>query len=503
MNKIYNKIKKFVFDNKKSLIILFIISFLVYGYAGFNSIYNIDGIDDLFVGSEMSDYHNYLSVGRWGWALIGFIFDYYPSTFLCLIINSILFAFSGVLFVKTFDVKNKILGIIIAGIIVSFPVNFMIYFYTSQQFIIGLGYLCSIYSLYKIKNARSYKDYLISMLFICFSTSLYQMFIVIIVCGLIGIIINEYIECKNIKLFFKKLGYKIITVLLSLILYYIITKIVTMIFNISFSDYQDASLMFSINIKDMFCDIPRLLGRVFHPDFEGGFNVYVHYTLIIFLLISIISLFFRVKTYKYFILIILVILLIFSPRLLMIFKPKQIYHLLTLMPYSMLYGVLLSYLDNIKYKKIVNVFTVLLSIILINMIITANKYFVMSYNVMNSNFAYLNRLQMRIESTYGYNLLPKEKKYYIYRDEWDLSPHFPYSKAYSDNAAVKWSFLHMKGDIITAFNILGIDVLDASKYISSEEENEIINMLKDKNSYPSSEGIFIYKDIVVIKIESL
>ena len=189
------------------------------------------------------------------------------------------------------------------------------------------------------------------MLFICFSTSLYQMFIVIIVCGLIGIIINEYIECKNIKLFFKKLGYKIITVLLSLILYYIITKIVNLIFNISFSDYQDASLMFSINIKDMFCDIPRLLGRVFHPDFEGGFNIYAHYTLIIFLLISIISLFFRVKTYKYFILIILIILLIFSPRLLMIFKPKQIYHLLTLMPYSMLYGVLLSYLDNIKYKK--------------------------------------------------------------------------------------------------------------------------------------------------------
>lgn len=56
-------------------------------------------------------------------------------------------------------------------------------------------------------------------------------------------------------------------------------------------------------------------------------------------------------------------------------------------------------------------------------------------------------------------------------------PHFPYSKVYSDNAVVKWSFLHMRGDIITAFNILGIDVYDASKYISSEEGRKIINML--------------------------
>lgn len=178
-------------------------------------------------------------------SLIGFVFDYYLSTFLCLIINSILFAFSGVLFFKTFDIKNKI-----SGIIIGFSVNFMIYFY-----IIGLGYLCSIYSLCKIKNARNYKDYLISMLFICFSTSLYQMFIVMIVCGLIGIIINEYIERENIKLFFNELGYKIITVSLSLILYYVITKIVNLIFNISFSDYQNASLMFSINIKDMIYDI--------------------------------------------------------------------------------------------------------------------------------------------------------------------------------------------------------------------------------------------------------
>lgn len=504
MNKCINKIKKFILNNKCEFIVLFIISFLVYCYAGFNSIYNIDGIDDLCVGSIMSDYHNYLSVGRWGWALVLFAFEYYPSTILCLFMNSILFAFFGVLFIKTFDIKNNIFGIIVSGIMISFPVNFMLYFYTSQQFIIGIGYLCSIYSLYKIKNARNYKDYIVSMLFMCFSTSLYQMYIVFIVCGLIGIIISEYIDSKNIKLFFKKLLYKVICVLSSLVLYYVITKLVNLVFDISFSSYQNAGDMFSINIEDIINNIPRLLGRVLHPDFDGSFSVFSHCVLLLFMLISVVSLFVRVKPYKYFILVILVISLFVSPRLLLLLKPKQIYHTLTLMPYSMLYGVLLSYLGNIKYKNVIKYICIILCVVLFNMIVRANRYFVMSYNIMNSNFAYLNRLQMRIESLDGYNSLSDEKKYYIYRESGDaLTYYYPYSKIYDDESAVRWSFLCMKGDIISAFNVLGINVVDASKYISNEEESEIINILKDKDSYPSSDGIFIYKDIVVIKIDGL
>ncbi len=77
------KIKQFFYENKTILITLFCFSLLVYGYAGLNTIINLDGVDDFVIKEKVSNYALYLSVGRWGWSLIGFFFDYYPSSFLC------------------------------------------------------------------------------------------------------------------------------------------------------------------------------------------------------------------------------------------------------------------------------------------------------------------------------------------------------------------------------------------------------------------------------------
>lgn len=100
------KIEKFFNDNKKVLIALFVIFIVTYGFAGTNSIINIDGVDDYIILDKLFDYKLYISVGRWGWAIIEFIFNYYPVPFLILIMNAILFSISGVLLGKIFNLKK-------------------------------------------------------------------------------------------------------------------------------------------------------------------------------------------------------------------------------------------------------------------------------------------------------------------------------------------------------------------------------------------------------------
>ena len=48
--------EKFLKDNKRVLIILFVIFIVTYGFAGTNNIINIDGIDDYVILNKLSDY---------------------------------------------------------------------------------------------------------------------------------------------------------------------------------------------------------------------------------------------------------------------------------------------------------------------------------------------------------------------------------------------------------------------------------------------------------------
>lgn len=56
-----------------------------------------------------------------------------------------------------------------------------------------------------------------------------------------------------------------------------------------------------------------------------------------------------------------------------------------------------------------------------------------------------------------------------------------------------------KGNTITAFNLLGVDVVNAE--VNEEDEREILDLLKNAKEYPDKSGLFIYKDIVVVKMD--
>lgn len=503
------KIKQFFYDNKTVLISLFCFSILVYGYAGLNSIINLDGIDDFIIKDKVSNYALYLSVGRWGWSLIGLFFDFYPSSFLCLILNSVLFSVSGVYIGKLLKINNKIYTILLSMILIAFPTNIIAYTYLPWQYSIGIGYFVSIYSVYRLSTYKSYKDGLTASLFIAFGISIYQTFLpLIIVLCIVSLIISLSDKCTVKEFFIKALKYLLFG-LIGAVIYYIIVKISTFIFNVDMNTYQGANTMFNIDFESIKLSFVNTLKSCVNVDFGYFYSTTINTVLLIIIAIGFLLYIFKIDPRKMIIYSILVYMIILSPRILNFIKPYVIYHLITLLPYSVFFiGCLaiaikgISVFKSEKIKRILNrIMIVILVISSFSMMINANKAFIMSKQATDAAFSYLNRLQTRIEMLDGYNKLPNPKKYYLYREcEGCGLSKFPLSDyAYVKLQGVTWTFLEINSDTIPAFNLLGENVVSAE--LSSKEYQEIYDIAKYRKKYPDNSSIFIYKDIVVVKME--
>mgnify|MGYP004673470447 CR=1 FL=1 len=385
---------------------------------------------------------------------------------------------------------------------IAFPTNVIAYTYLLWQFSIGIGYLLSILSVYILKYFNNKFKLFLSSLLIGFCTSIYQSFLPLIMVLCIGVLIVDFKgdRKKLFKDFFKYLIYGFIGV----VIYIFGVKLSTYIFNIEMNSYQHADHMFELDFNiDLLKDWSSAL---FNTAFGTIFPKSIDKLLKIIMYTGVFITTFKYKIKDIFLYIILIILLIFMPRIFYFIKPHQFYHNITLMAYSVFYVVNISFLlnnidviKNIIYEKyIINTVVVVLMIISFGMIVSANKSFVMARQSTEASFQYLNRMQMRIEELDGYSDLEYPKKYYLYRNGDEKLLLNPFSnKAYYTEQGVNWTFL--KGNTITAFNLLGVDVVNAE--VNEEDEREILDLLKNAKEYPDKSGLFIYKDIVVVKMD--
>lgn len=503
------KIKKFILDNKVLLITTFCFTILVFSYFGVSTVINNDGVLDFIIDDTTNaGYKLYLSVGRWGWALIGLIFNYYPSPILYLFINAILFSLATYYLCKIFDIKKTSYQVLIGMILISFPINIYAYSYSSWQNSIGIAFFCSIYAIYLLKNAKNFKDYLLSSLIISFVIGIYQMFLHFVAVLLVYVLIIEFVDNKDIKKLIKKFFKCFLTFLLASIIYYIIVKLTTFIFQIDMNNYQSANKMFDFNFLTFIKQLPINLGICFIPNNITFFPLSCHIALIlIFTLNIIISIKKERKPSKQIILILLFIILLISPQIIRFVKPKQWFHEVTLIPYTIFYtgavALFIKQLSDFKIKNknsILNTLNIILIIVITLFVINDNKGAVMAKNASNAAYAYVNRLQMRIEETDGYDKLSKTKKYYFIGK---LNFYeFPYSeRAYYHLTGLTTNFVFYPPNLVDAINVLGINAIYYNDKIDIETKDIIENMAISYNPYPSSESIFIYNDIVVIKLK--
>lgn len=165
------------------------------------------------------------------------------------ILTIILIGFIVVIILRTLEIENNILSIILAGLMVSFPVvaSLFIYIFTAPAYFLSI--LLNVFAIYMFSKNKNIVNFIISVLLITFSLGIYQDFLgisaALAILVLIKDIVNSDKTAKNIIID----GLKYLLILtLSLVLYFIIHKISLNLTNVQMSGHNGLNNIGKIEI---------------------------------------------------------------------------------------------------------------------------------------------------------------------------------------------------------------------------------------------------------------
>lgn len=349
MKKIITKDNKFLF--LLTIFILFVVHLPLF-YK------NIISADILLNNYLYKGYSWEISLGRFGLYIVGLIKSYLNIPCIDLVISFVIISISSILLIDLFDIKSKLnKTLFILFICVSPVVSATLLFnYCSIGYLIS--FLCgilSVYIFYKVNN--KFSKYLIPIILIVVSLSMYQAYLSLIITFFVIYNIKLLLD-NNFKYmeFFKYL----ICLVIGVILYFITMKLSLYVFHISISNYSNADKI-GINtliiIPDKIIDSYKFFYNYYFTDsiMKNTYmhNNYLNLLVFILLVINLFIYFYKSSTDRKNIVIIILLLLllpIFLNSIIFVINDSKL-QLLMSMSYIMVIVLLLS-INNFKIKYI-------------------------------------------------------------------------------------------------------------------------------------------------------
>ena len=236
------------YDIKNSIFLL-IIALINYSYSLHHFIYNNDSLGRIIKNSK--SFKEGISTGRWAYPFFYNIFnDNIKLPIITGVISIMILITTSIFFWKIFDVKDKIIRIIIGAIIITTP-NFIHYlYYEGDAEVYSVGIFLITLSIYFYKVLPKFLNVIIPILLITialacypalfsFATSLYFFYLVYL-----------YIKEKeqNINTFLRLFISFTFVCISGLALYFLTTKFFQFIFNVEMTNYKGASQLNIISI---------------------------------------------------------------------------------------------------------------------------------------------------------------------------------------------------------------------------------------------------------------
>ena len=144
-----------------------------HAYAFTNKLMNADEVDSLFgKGATVTS-------GRWGLEAIRFLFPSQSMPWLYGIITLLLFAVSACLIIRTFEIKGKLIRILLAGMITVFPslTGTFCFMFTSSSY--ALAFLLTVLSVSLVYKKSGWRHWALSILLLTAGLSIYQSYIAV------------------------------------------------------------------------------------------------------------------------------------------------------------------------------------------------------------------------------------------------------------------------------------------------------------------------------------
>ncbi len=249
-NNILKKIKNYITSERKFAFCTTFITALLVHFTCYSQLLSIS--DTFANGSYYLPREWEISIGRWGIYFLNILrFGIVSDFFICLM-SFFFLSLTSILINDLLKMKSKLLIIIISIIIATAPYvyNILLYTYTSDSYFIAM-FLSILSVKFLLKEQRKYHIY--GIIVVIFYLSIYQTFLSFTIClGIMILFLNLAKNKINVKKFLKKSFVFIIDIIISLILYYIITKLILNILNISVTTYYGVHDDFGYIIKNLF-----------------------------------------------------------------------------------------------------------------------------------------------------------------------------------------------------------------------------------------------------------
>jgi hypothetical protein len=212
-----------------------VIGLLTYMFAFTNKLLNNDEITGLFTKGTT------VSSGRWGLELLSYILPNQSMPWLYGIITLVLMSIATCVMLNIFDIQNRVLQALLAGLVITFPalIGTFAYMFTSASYAIAFLLAC-ISARMVLQNTK--KHFAIGILLLVLSLSIYQAYVSIATGLLLVILIKKLILQEKLKEIWKSAGKYIVFLGASLILYYLLMHIFLMFYNITLNDYASGNL---------------------------------------------------------------------------------------------------------------------------------------------------------------------------------------------------------------------------------------------------------------------
>lgn len=505
------KLSKSIMENVNSQSKVAFISTIIVGLINYSYFitHHVESPDAVSIGHyHMSDSWE-LSLGRFGLRIIDELRGGIVNENLLIISSIILIGIASGFLVSTLNIRDNLIAALISALFISSPhlADSYMFIYCADSY--SFSILFSILSVWFLKK-KTYMGYILAMLMLAASASLYQAYIGITLALCLILIIFELLLNTEVKKAFQTLIQYMFTMLGGLLIYYGIEQMVLNFKNVAWSSYKGAS-DFGINsiVSQMTKSIPQTYKDFYQYLFSDNIlqNDYWKRKIIHILLISVILFILGIlisqikRTWSKVLVILLCLMLPLAINVMDLIAPTTNIYLMTGTPLLCIYFFcfgLYGYLREAKNFYICLKYSIVfLNIWLIATFINSNSAsFKCREEVYSHFYATHANIINRVEALPEYNTELKWCFNDIVRYQSPLTPMSNGFIAYDNEVWNAYGGLRVTQAFYEQYYGKTIQLCSWEEYNSIVEGNEFANMA----TFPNDGSIKIVDGIVVIKL---
>ncbi len=374
---------------------------LAYTFAFTNKLLNHDEAGQLFgKGSTISS-------GRWGLSILDNLLPNFSMPWIYGVMTIVLIGLGVCIIVRLFDLRSRLVQVLLAGSIVVFPsvIGLFGYMFTSSSY--AVSFLLAVAAVWCIRQMHLPFS-ILALGMMVFSLSIYQSYISVAAGLLVVLLIQDLLKGDKALPVLKRGIFYVFFLLLSLAGYYLATQILMQLRGISFNEYAADAVNFSLSdLPQRFVLAYTMFLRYFTWGTRGlaptSLSRYCH--LLLGLLCGVLLMLWLLRqkkadTGRVALLILLILMLPLAINCMFLITPDYAVHTLVLYGFVNLYilgAVLINQqMTDFSDVQVLNTLRRLclnLAVIFITVVIIVNTYV--------ANAAFLN-LHLRYENAYAF-----------------------------------------------------------------------------------------------------